>query len=152
MDFTVYSSSIVDWGQKPDILSFDLIGDSIVPAICPKCNHDSYIVEAPEGAFRKINVLKGPYYRYERRESDLYFDLKKKYLLCTNCGQEISIVDFQVMTELISSKLPPEYARMFSMKNMRLYDLYPEKMKALLLIFMDDFMMENTEFFKNQPK
>ena len=69
----------------------------------------------------------------------MYFDLKRKYLHCSMCGKDINVVDIQVAIESLSSRLPPEYARSFSMKNMRLYNDHPRKAKSILPFMMDDF-------------
>ena len=126
-------------GAKTDIVSIDIVDSSMLPSVCPRCHQGSYFVAAPVGGFKKVNALEGPFYRYRRRESELYFDLEKKYFICNNCFQEIQITDFQVIVELISSNLPAEYARRFTMKNMHLFHMYPEKMKMMLSILMDDF-------------
>lgn len=124
---------------KPDILSMDVIDGSTLPLSCPRCGEEPYIVNGFEGDFKEVKVLEGPFLRYRKRESELYFDLEKKYLNCIRCGHEMEVMDFQVIVEKISSKLPPKQARNFSMKNMRQFKSNPEKMKMILTIFMDDF-------------
>jgi len=86
--------------------------------------------------------LKGPYFRYEKRLDELFFDLKQKYLLCPICGAEISILDFQVLVDDISSTLSPEKARKFSMKIMGLYRDSPAYAIEVLAILGGDFQTE----------
>ncbi len=117
----------------------ELIDSSWSSSTCPKCNQGSHFVIAPNGSPRKVNTLVGPFYRYEKRENELYFDLKKKYICCTDCGVEINILDIEVMIESLSSRLPPRYARAFSMKNLHLYRVHPRKAKLIIQILMDDF-------------
>jgi predicted RNA-binding Zn-ribbon protein involved in translation (DUF1610 family) len=126
----------------PDIISTDLITSAHGDGQCPKCGHSPYYVERRDGIYKKVDVLEGPYTSYERRESELYFDMTKKYFHCSNCGEDVIVFDYQVMSESVCSMLPPEYARKFSMKNMRLYDMFPELMKLLLSIVIGDFESE----------
>lgn len=111
---------------RTNVISMRLITNS-EDHKCPKCEEI---------------LLNGPFLRYKKRESELYFDLEKKYFKCTRCGLESEIVDIQVIIDNLSSKLPPEYARKFFMKNMRLYSSLPERMKALLLIMIDEFQQQ----------
>ena len=66
--------------------------------------------------------MKGPFVKYVKRENELYFDIERKYFHCENCGVEVDVTDFQVLIDQISSMLPPEYARGFSMRNLILFD------------------------------
>jgi hypothetical protein len=124
---------------KPDLVSLDVVDGKLLPNICPKCKEGSYLVTMPPGSLREVHGLEGPYYRYRKRESEAFFDLEKKYLICINCLQEIEVMDYQVIVEHLSSKLPPEHARSFAMKSMHQYYLDPEKMKSVLLLIVDDF-------------
>ncbi len=94
---------------------------------------------------REVKSLEGPFFRYQRRESELYFDLEKKYVRCTSCGEELDIVDYQVMVELLASMLPPESARRFTMKNMDLFEQHPGKMKEIIPLLFREFE-EGMEF------
>jgi hypothetical protein len=135
---------LVNNGPKPDLVSSDLIDSSHFQGICPKCGQGPYYVEEKDGCFRKVEVLEGPYFRYEKRESENYFDLAMKFFRCSNCRHDVVIFDFQVVLESLCSKLPPDYARKFSMKNYNLYCSHPEKMKTIIAILYGDF--ENNDF------
>jgi hypothetical protein len=97
----------------------------------------------PQGSPRHIKILRGPFFRYERRDTEPYFDLKQKYLLCTSCDGEITILDFQVLVEEISATLPPMKARKFSMKMMELYYDSHEHAIEVLSVLRGDFSPEN---------
>jgi len=97
----------------------------------------------PQGSPRHIKILRGPFFRYERRDTEPYFDLKQKYLLCTSCDGEITILDFQVLVEEISATLPPVKARKFSMKMMELYYDSHEHAIEVLSVLRGDFSPEN---------
>jgi hypothetical protein len=84
-------------------------------------------------------LTKGPFSKYKKREYELYFDLEKKYLHCEYCGQDIEVVDFEVLIARLSSKFPPKQARTFSIKNNILFDLMPEKMGNLLSMIQDEY-------------
>lgn len=96
-----------------------------------------------QGSPRHIRILSGPLFRYERRETETYFDLKHKYLSCTSCGLEIKILDFQVLVEEISATLPPKKARKFSMKMMKLHHDSHEYAIEVLSILRGDFSSES---------
>jgi len=110
-----------------------------MPPKCPRCGEEAYYLETSEIGFRRVQVLEGPFFEYTRRESELFFDLKRKYLHCSMCGEDINVVGIQVAIESLSAKLPPEYARSFSMKNMRLYCDHPRTAKSIVPFMMDDF-------------
>ena len=124
---------------KPDLISSDLIDENHMPPKCPRCGEEPYYLETSEVGFRRVEVLEGPFFEYARRESELFFDLKRKYLHCSRCGEDINVVDIQVAIEALSSRLPPDYARAFSMKNMRLYNDHPGTAKTIIPFMMDDF-------------
>ena len=126
---------------KPDLFYTGLIDSSNIPSSCPKCKENDRNEEAL-GPLRPAKVLKGPFTRYERRETELYFDLKQKYLQCASCGSEITILDFQVLLEEISATLPPVKARKFSMKMMGLYRDSHEYAIEVLSILRGDFSLE----------
>ena len=94
---------------------------------------------------RSKRRARGPFFRYQRRESELYFDLEKKYVRCTSCGEELDIVDYQVMVEGLASMLPPEGARRFTMKNMDHFEEHPGKMKEIIQLLFREFE-EDREF------
>jgi hypothetical protein len=117
---------------------------------CPRCHHTPYSVVRGE-ALRKIQILKGPNTRYEKRDNDLFFDLTKKYYTCTHCGEEISVLDIQVLIEAVSTKLPPADARRFSMKTMGHYRLHPSLMKEVVPLIVDDFELSADVPFVSWP-
>lgn len=126
--------------RKPDLFYMGLIDVSNLPSSCPKCKEN----DQNDGALSPsiIKPLKGPYFRYERRETELFFDLKQKYLKCPHCGSKILILDFQVLVEEISATLPPVKARKFSIKMMDLYLDSHEYAIEVLSILRGDFMLE----------
>ena len=65
--------------------------------------------------------------------------MENKYARCSSCGEEIEIVDYQVMVELLASMLPPEGARRFTMKNMDLFEKHPGKMKEIIQLLFREF-------------
>lgn len=103
------------------------------------------MVSDSKGGMRAVESLEGPFFRYRRRESELYFDLEKKYVRCTSCGEELDIVDYQVMVEVLASMLPPENARRFTMKNMDHFEENPGKMKKIIQLLFREFE-EGMEF------
>jgi hypothetical protein len=129
---------------QPDLISTNLITRKYGNGFCPKCGQGPYFIETWEGTYKKVDILEGPYTRYERRDSELYFDMTKKYFQCTQCREEVIVFDYQVMSESACSMLPPEFARKFSMKNMRSYETYPELAKLLLTIIIGDFEYERS--------
>jgi hypothetical protein len=131
--------------NQSEIIVMGVVDEMSKPAVCPICNKGPQIATHPNGGIKEVKSLEGPFFRYNRRESEFYFDLKKKYLNCSNCGEEIVIVDYQVMVELLASKLPPEVAKRFTMKNMNLLELYPDKMKEIIMLLFREFE-EGTEF------
>jgi hypothetical protein len=128
--------------QKPDLFYTGLIDGSNVPSRCPKCNKEDRFVET-QGSPRQVKILSGPFYHYDRRETELYFDLSQKYLTCTSCGCDIVILDFQVLVEEISATLPSAEARKFSMKMMELYYDSHDYAIEVLSILRGDFSPEN---------
>ena len=116
-----------------------------MPAVCPLCNKGPHFSPDPKGGMREVKSLEGPFFRYQRRESELYFDLEKKYVRCTSCGEELDIVDYQVMVEVLASMLPPENARRFTMKNMDHFEENPGKMKKIIQLLFREFE-EGMEF------
>ena len=128
--------------QKLDIFCTGLIDGSNIPSSCPKCHEKDRWIETL-GSPRQVKILSGPFYRYERRETELYFDLRQKYLTCTDCGCDIVILDFQVLVEEISATLPPVNSRKFSMKMMELYYDSHEHAIEVLSILRGDFSQEN---------
>ncbi len=98
------------------------------PQHCPHCNE----------------MMQGPFTTYKKRETELYFDLERKYEHCAYCGIDVEIVDFQVLIEKLSSRLPPSQARTFSMKNSRLFEIMPEQIVSLLSSILDE-VQQNTE-------
>jgi hypothetical protein len=86
-----------------------------------------------------MKILRGPYTRYEKRENELFFDLVKKYYTCNHCGEEISVLDVQVLIETVSMKLPSADARRFSMKMMGQFRLDPKVMREVVPLIVDDF-------------
>jgi hypothetical protein len=131
--------------KPPDLISMGLIELDYPIDTCPRCNHSSYMVNQGEIP-RKINILKGPNMRYRKRENDLFFDLSKKFYECVHCGEEISVLDIQVLIESVSMKLPSVDARRFSMKMMGKYRLDPKSIREVIPLFVDDF-----EFSKDEP-
>lgn len=118
-------ASITDKKEEKDkILDITHVVSS--PQHCPHCNE----------------MMKGPFTKYKKRETELYFDLERKYEHCELCGIDVEVVDFQVLIEKISSMLPPEQARSFSMKNNRLFEILPEKSVSLLFTILDDAQRE----------
>jgi hypothetical protein len=91
-----------------------IVNEDDLPPACPFCKNTSRLSPNPNGGMREIKILEGPFFSYRRREKELYFDLEKKYAKCSSCGEELEIVDFQVMVELLASMLPPESARTYS--------------------------------------
>jgi len=126
--------------RKPDFFYTGLIDESNVPSSCSKCGARDEDEET-QGHPGLTKVLKGPFTRYERRETELYFDLKLKYLQCTICGSELTILDFQVLVEERSATLPPLKARQFSMKMMGLYRDSHECAMEVLSILRGDFSL-----------
>jgi hypothetical protein len=127
--------------RKSDLFYLGLIDGSNIPSSCPKCKESDHNMEA-FGLSKPDKVLNGPFTRYEKRETEQYFDLKQKYLQCTICGCEITILDFQVLVEEISSTLSPIKARKFSMKMMGLYRDSQEYAIEVLSILRGDFSLE----------
>lgn len=127
--------------RKPDLFYTGIIDGSNIPSSCPKCKANDGNEEA-QRPLRLARLFNGPYFRYERRETELFFDLKQKYLQCLRCGSEITILDFQVLVEEISATLPPSKARKFSMKMMGLYQDSQEYAIEVLSILRGDFSSE----------
>ncbi len=50
-----------------------------------------------DGGYEKVEALEGPYFRYERRESELFLDMSTKYFRCSNCGEDVIVLDYQAM-------------------------------------------------------
>ena len=125
---------------KPELFFIGLIEESDKPILCPICSEGDQDEEQKTGS---SNVLEGPFTRYKKREEELYFDLEAKYLTCTNCGGEIRVIDFQVLVEEISAKLPPEEARAFSTKIMNLYDGSRDYAIEVLSILTGDIHSES---------
>jgi len=75
-----------------------LIDESNHPTSCPKCKDNDQIgkTQSPSSTDK---TLKGPFTRYQRREAELFFDLKEKYFKCPNCGSEVTVIDFQVLVD-----------------------------------------------------
>jgi hypothetical protein len=134
----------IDANKAPDLISMGLIELDHPIDICPRCISSSYDVKGGEIA-RKVAILKGPYTRYRRRENDLFFDLAKKYYECIRCGEEISVLDIQVLIETVSRRLPPDDARRFSMKMMGKYRLDPKPISEVVPLFVDDFELSRDE-------
>jgi hypothetical protein len=118
-----------------------LIDESNLPESCPICKGNDLFPESQGNPSVKI-ALSGPYTRYQQRDDELFFDLKEKYLKCPNCGNEITVIDFQVMVDRISATLPPEEARAFSMKMMSLYRNSRDHAIEVLSILTGDFSDE----------
>ena len=123
---------------KPDIFYMGLIDESNLPESCPKCKDNEQIAENQKHSSADM-TLKGPFTRYQRRGTELYFDLNEKYLKCPNCGSEITVIDFQVLVDEISATLPHEKARAFSMKMMGLYSDSRDYAIEVLSILTGDF-------------
>lgn len=126
---------------KPDVFYMGLIDESNLPSSCPKCKNSDHSDEN-QRLSHNDNSLKGPFTRYQRRETELYFDLKEKYLTCPNCGSEITVIDFQVLVDEIAATLPHEEARAFSMKIMGLYSDSRDYAIEVLSILTGDLTME----------
>jgi hypothetical protein len=122
-----------------------IVNEDDLPPACPFCKNTSRLSPNPNGGMREIKILEGPFFSYRRREKELYFDLEKKYAKCSSCGEELEIVDFQVMLELLASMLPPESARRFTKKNMDLFEESPGKMKEVIQLLFREFE-EGMEF------
>ena len=118
-----------------------LIDESNHPKSCPKCK-DNDQTGKTQSTSSIDRTLKGPFTRYQRRDAELFFDLKEKYLKCPNCGSEITVIDFQVMVDEISATLPPMKARAFSMKMMSLYTDSNDYAIEVLSILTGDFKTE----------
>jgi len=127
--------------RKPGLFYTGLIDGSNIPSSCPNCKEN----DQNDGTLSSSSIksLKGPYFRYEKRETELFFDLKQKYLECPSCGSEIVVLDFQMLVEEISATLPPVKARKFSMKMMGLYLDSREYAIEVLSILRGDFPPEN---------
>ena len=115
-----------------------LMDESNLPASCPKCNNSDQTDEN-QRLSRNDKPLMGPFTRYRRRETELYFDIKEKYLKCPKCDSEITVIDFQVLVDEIAATLPPEKARAFSMKIMGLYSDSRDYAIEVLSILTGDF-------------
>lgn len=98
----------------------------------------THIVNSPQHCPHCNEMMKGPINKYKKRETELYFDLEKKYEYCELCGIDVDVVDFQVLIEKISSMLPPKQARSFSIKNNKLFEVMPEKTVNLFFTILDD--------------
>ena len=85
-----------------------------------------HIVNSPQHCPHCNKVMQGPITKFVKRQDDLYFDIEKKYEYCEFCKARVEIVDFQVLYEKLSSKLPPEQARQFSIKTQKLFEIMPE--------------------------
>ncbi|MHA2391250.1 MAG: hypothetical protein ACXAEX_04715 [Promethearchaeota archaeon] len=125
-----------------DLLSMEILGSSKFPIKCVFCGQSEYFLKYPDGRIRRVDAISGPFYHYEQRKSDLYFDLDDKYFHCFNCGKDFHVLDFEVLVEGLSSKLPPEFARHFSMRTFKLFEKFPEIVKDLVLTVMDDFQQD----------
>lgn len=119
-----------------------LIDEANIPESCPLCKVNGQLSENHRQSNADM-TLKGPFTRYQQRESELFFDLKEKYLKCINCGSEITVIDFQVMVDKISATLSPEEARAFSMKMMALYRDSHDYAIEVLSILTGDFSAES---------
>jgi hypothetical protein len=126
---------------KSDIFYVGLIEETNLPISCPKCKDSTHVTEN-QNTSRPDKMLKGPFTRYQRRETELYFDLKEKYFTCPNCGSEIKVIDFQVLVDQISATLSPEKARAFSMKMMDLFSESRDYAIEVLSILTGDFTLE----------
>lgn len=126
--------------QKPEIFFIGRVEEADQPILCPVCSEKAKTEEEtlPESG----SFLKGPFTRYRKRENELYFDLEEKYLTCPECRNEIRVIDFQVLVDKVSAKLPPEKARAFSMKIMDLYDDSRDYAIEVLSILTEDFNSE----------
>jgi hypothetical protein len=132
------ASTTISNERKPDLFYPGLIDGSNAPSTCPKCRETNQNEEARRPRIL-AKALRGPYVRYEMRETELVFDLKKKYLECPSCGSEITILDFQVLVGDISATLPPVKARRFTMKMLGLYRDSHEYAIEVLSILRGDF-------------
>ncbi len=127
--------------KKTEIYYIGLIDESNLPSSCPLCK-DNNVLAKNHMQSSTYMTLKGPFTRYQHRENELFFDLKEKYLECTNCRSEIKVIDFQVLVEEISVTIPPEKARAFSMKMMDLYRESSDYAIEKLSILTGDFKAE----------
>jgi hypothetical protein len=84
-------------------------------------------------------MMRGPYNKYKMRETDLYFDLDKKFLHCDYCGIDVDVVDFKVLIERLSKMLPPAQARTFSMRNNILFERMPERLRSLFFLIQEEY-------------
>jgi hypothetical protein len=84
-------------------------------------------------------MMRGPYYTFKMRETDLYFDLDKKYLHCDYCAKDVEVVDFKVLLEKLSEMLPPAHARSFSIKNNVLFERMPERLRSLFFLIQEEY-------------
>jgi hypothetical protein len=122
-----------------------IVDEGSLPAACPLCNNATRLAPNPNGGMREVKILEGPFFSYRKRETELYFDLEKKYVKCSSCGEELEIVDYQVMVELLASMLSPDSARRFTMKNMDLFEQHPGEMKEIIQLLFREFE-EGLEF------
>ena len=97
-----------------------------------------HIVESSHRCPHCNEVMNGPITKYKKRETELYFDLEKKYEHCPYCGLDVEVVDFQVLMNRIASKIPPHQARSFSMKTERLFESIPRKTVRLLSAILSE--------------
>jgi hypothetical protein len=142
----IFNQKIVasEASKIPDLISMGLIEIDNSIDTCPRCHHSTYDVYRGD-LRRQIKILNGPYTRYQRRDHDLFFDLKKKYYTCIHCCHEIFVLDIQVLIDTVSRKLPPADARRFSMKMMGKYRLDPKSIREVVPLFVDDFELSKDE-------
>ena len=134
---------------KQEIFFIGLLDESNLPIHCPKCKGSDQFDDEKE--HRPDKILKGPFTRFRKRDSELYFDLEEKYLECPYCSTEITVIDFQVLVDQISATLPPEKARTFSMKIMDLYNESRDYAIEVLSILTGDLTAEpkcETDYLK----
>jgi hypothetical protein len=84
-------------------------------------------------------MMRGPYNQYKMRDTELYFDLDKKFLHCDYCGIDVDVVDFNVLLGRLSRMLPPTHARTFSMKNNILFERMPEGLRYLFFLIQEEY-------------
>jgi hypothetical protein len=115
--------------------------ESNIPKFCPKCKDMDQCENAQDHVCRKKS-LRGPFTQYKQRVNETYFDLAEKYLECPNCGEKITVIDFQVLVDQMAATLPPEKARAFSIKIMDLYDDSRDYAIEVLSILTGDLASE----------
>lgn len=101
-----------------------------------------HIVDSPQRCPHCNQVMRGPITKYAKRKDDLYFDIEKKYEYCDFCKAKVEIVDFQVLFEKVSKKLPPEQARQFSIKTQKLFEMMPENTVDLFAAISEEGQQE----------